>query len=59
MLHLICDDPISLFRALNFRNDLDVVDRLDDIYQVGTFVQINEMQDVGDKLRMLVMGHRR
>ena len=38
---------------------MDVVDRLEDIYQIGTFVQINEMQDVGDKLRMLVMGHRR
>ena len=32
---------------------------MDEIYDVGTFVQIHEMQDLGDKLRMIVMGHRR
>jgi Lon-like ATP-dependent protease len=26
---------------------------------VGTFVQIHELQDLGDKLRMIVMAHRR
>ncbi|XP_013918433.1 PREDICTED: lon protease homolog, mitochondrial [Thamnophis sirtalis] len=26
---------------------------------MGTFVQIHEMQDLGDRLRMIVMGHRR
>ena len=36
-----------------------MVERLDDIYSVGCFVQITEMQDLGDKLRMLVMAHRR
>ena len=32
---------------------------LDEIYSVGTFAQIREVQDLGDKLRMVVMGHRR
>lgn len=36
-----------------------MADSLDDIYSTGTFVQIHEMQDLGDKLRMIVMGHRR
>ena len=37
----------------------DVVKNLSDIYPVGTFVQIHELQDLGDKLRMIVMAHRR
>ncbi|XP_028259887.1 lon protease homolog, mitochondrial [Parambassis ranga] len=40
-------------------NDSDVVESLDAVYTTGTFVQIHEMQDLGDKLRMIVMGHRR
>lgn len=40
-------------------NESDVADTLEDIYSTGTFVQIHEMQDLGDKLRMIVMGHRR
>uniref|UniRef100_A0A8C8HF97 Lon protease homolog, mitochondrial n=1 Tax=Oncorhynchus tshawytscha TaxID=74940 RepID=A0A8C8HF97_ONCTS len=42
-----------------FSNETDVVESLDAIYNTGTFVQIHEMQDLGDKLRMIVMGHRR
>lgn len=40
-------------------NESDLVEDLNEIYQMGTFVQIHEMQDLGDKLRMIVMGHRR
>lgn len=36
-----------------------MVESLDAVYNTGTFVQIHEMQDLGDKLRMIVMGHRR
>lgn len=32
---------------------------MDQVHSVGTFTQINEIQDLGDKLRMIVMGHRR
>lgn len=55
-----------LFLFVSFRsvsvfcsNESDVAESLDDIYSTGTFVQIHEMQDLGDKLRMIVMGHRR
>ncbi|XP_055956422.1 lon protease homolog, mitochondrial [Patella vulgata] len=40
-------------------NEAEVVKKMDDIYQVGTFVQISEMQDLGDRLRLIVTGHRR
>lgn len=40
-------------------NESDVADSLEDVFSTGTFVQIHEMQDLGDKLRMIVMGHRR
>lgn len=48
-------DVLSLSRS----NESDVVESLDAVYATGTFVQIHEMQDLGDKLRMIVMGHRR
>ncbi|CAF0744003.1 unnamed protein product [Didymodactylos carnosus] len=32
---------------------------LDEVYNVGTFVQIHEVHDMGDRLRMIVMAHRR
>lgn len=51
-----CEYLLCLF--LN-SNESDVVEDLNEIYQMGTFVQIHEMQDLGDKLRMIVMGHRR
>ena len=41
------------------RNELEVVKKLDDVYSVGTFVNITEMHDMGDKLRMYIQGHRR
>ncbi|XP_033634423.1 lon protease homolog, mitochondrial-like [Asterias rubens] len=39
--------------------DTEVIEDLDKVYPLGTFVQIHEMQDLGDRLRMIVMGHRR
>ncbi|OQV18414.1 Lon protease-like protein, mitochondrial [Hypsibius exemplaris] len=41
------------------KSDDAIIKSLDDIYPVGTFVQIHEMQDHGDKLRMVVLAHRR
>ncbi|XP_025077130.1 lon protease homolog, mitochondrial-like isoform X1 [Pomacea canaliculata] len=49
----------GVFLKKDEMNEKEVVDSLDDIYRVGTFVQITEMQDLGDRLRMLVMAHRR
>jgi len=40
-------------------SDKELIYALDDVYQVGTFVQIQEMQDTGDKLRIIITGHRR
>ena len=37
----------------------EVVNDVADVYPVGSFVQIMEMQDLGNKLRMVVMSHRR
>lgn len=40
-------------------NDKEVVEKLDDVYPVGSFAQIQEIQDMGDKLRLVVVAHRR
>ncbi|XP_067128852.1 lon protease homolog, mitochondrial [Centruroides vittatus] len=40
-------------------SDDEVMEKLDDLYPVGTFVQIHELQDLGEKLRMIVMAYRR
>ncbi|ODM97770.1 Lon protease, mitochondrial [Orchesella cincta] len=39
--------------------DKDIVHSLQDVHNVGTFCSIIEMQDLGEKLRMIVMAHRR
>ncbi|KAK2815992.1 hypothetical protein Q5P01_026459 [Channa striata] len=49
----------GVFLKRDDNNESDVVESLDAVYTTGTFVQIHEMQDLGDKLRMIVMGHRR
>ena len=42
-----------------FSNDSEVAGSLSDIYPVGVFVQIHELDDLGKKLRLIVMAHRR
>ncbi|KAM5193419.1 lon protease homolog, mitochondrial [Mantella aurantiaca] len=49
----------GVFLKKDDNNESDLVGSLDEIYHTGTFVQIHEMQDMEDKLRMIVMGHRR
>ncbi|XP_051979959.1 lon protease homolog, mitochondrial-like [Xyrauchen texanus] len=49
----------GVFLKKDDTNESDVVESLEAVYHTGTFVQIHEMQDLGDKLRMIVMGHRR
>lgn len=36
-----------------------MINDLSEVFNVGTFVQIHELQDLGDKLRLVVMAHRR
>ena len=42
-----------------FRDDSQIITDLSEVHSVGTFVQIHEMQDLGTKLRLVVMAHRR
>lgn len=42
-----------------YSNDKEVVSTVQDLHDIGTFCNIIELQDVGDKLRMIVMAHRR
>lgn len=49
----------GVFLKKDDSNDKEVVERLDDLHRVGTFVQIHEVEDMGDRIRMIVMAHRR
>lgn len=50
----------GVFLKKDENNKNDTVDNLSEVYNVGTFVEIKELQDLGDKgLRMILMGHRR
>ena len=49
----------GVFMKKSDTNTSELVSNLDDIYSVGTFVQIHELQDLGDRIRMIVMAHRR
>ncbi|GIX69368.1 lon protease homolog, mitochondrial [Caerostris extrusa] len=42
-----------------FESETDVAEKVDDIYNIGTFVQIHELQDFGKSIRMVVMAYRR
>lgn len=50
---------VGIFLRKEPEREDDVVNSLDEIYKIGTFSQIQEIQDLGDKLRMIVVGHRR
>lgn len=50
---------VGLFLKKDDENNHDVVAKLSDVYEIGTFAQIQEMQDLGDKLRLVVTAHRR
>ncbi|KAJ9594735.1 hypothetical protein L9F63_013945, partial [Diploptera punctata] len=49
----------GIFLKTNEENESDIVNNLTEVYSVGTFAQIHEMQDLGDRLRLVVMAHRR
>ena len=40
-------------------SDKETITELDEIFSVGTFVSISEMHDAGDRLRLIISGHRR
>ncbi|KAL5287438.1 LONP1 family protein [Megaselia abdita] len=50
---------VGVFMKKDNENEAEVVQKIDDVYGVGTFAQIQELQDLGDKLRLVVVAHRR
>ncbi|CAH8659068.1 unnamed protein product [Dicrocoelium dendriticum] len=49
----------GVFLKKSSADQSDVVKSLDELHRIGTFVQIPEWDDLGQKIRMLVIGHRR
>ncbi|XP_024081495.1 lon protease homolog, mitochondrial-like isoform X1 [Cimex lectularius] len=49
----------GIFLKKNEENEKQAITNIDEVYKVGTFAQIHEMQDLGDRLRLVVMSHRR
>lgn len=49
----------GVFMKKDESNESEVVNSVDELHSVGSFCQIHELQDLGDKLRMIVMAHRR
>uniref|UniRef100_A0A1X7SDE9 Lon N-terminal domain-containing protein n=1 Tax=Amphimedon queenslandica TaxID=400682 RepID=A0A1X7SDE9_AMPQE len=47
------------FLKKNDNNEADVITNLDDIYNIGTFVQITEFQEFNNRMRLIIQGHRR
>jgi ATP-dependent Lon protease len=50
---------VGIFMKRDEENEHEIVNKVDDVYTIGTFAQIQEMQDLGDKLRLVVTAHRR
>jgi len=49
----------GIFVKKDDENTEEVVESLSDLYSTGTFAQIVELQDLGKRLRMVLMAHRR
>ncbi|KAL6425993.1 hypothetical protein ACFW04_008939 [Cataglyphis niger] len=50
---------VGVFLKKTDENEAEIVQNLDDIYSIGTFAQIHEVQDLGNRLRLVIMAHRR
>ncbi|XP_011257250.1 lon protease homolog, mitochondrial isoform X2 [Camponotus floridanus] len=50
---------VGVFLKKNEENEAEIVQNLDDIYPIGTFAQVHEIQDLGNRLRLVIMAHRR
>ncbi|KAH1005202.1 hypothetical protein HUJ04_006231 [Dendroctonus ponderosae] len=49
----------GIFLKKSEENESEVVNNVEDVFKVGVFAQIHEMQDLGERLRLVVMAHRR
>ncbi|XP_029664624.1 lon protease homolog, mitochondrial isoform X2 [Formica exsecta] len=50
---------VGVFLKKTEENEAEIVQNLDDIYSIGTFAQVHEVQDLGNRLRLVIMAHRR
>lgn len=50
---------LGVFMKKDSENESELVENLEEVYHYGTFAQIQELQDLGDKLRIVVVAHRR
>lgn len=50
---------VGIFLKKDDENKKEVVEKISDVYEYGSFAQIQELQDLGDKLRVVVTAHRR
>uniref|UniRef100_A0A2M4BCG1 Lon protease homolog, mitochondrial n=1 Tax=Anopheles marajoara TaxID=58244 RepID=A0A2M4BCG1_9DIPT len=50
---------VGIFLKKDDENPNEVMEAVKEVYDVGTFAQIQEMQDLGDRLRLVVTAHRR
>ena len=49
----------GIFVKKNDDNTEEIVNDINDLYPTGTFAQIVELQDLGSRVRMVLMAHRR
>ncbi|XP_054286467.1 lon protease homolog, mitochondrial-like isoform X1 [Macrosteles quadrilineatus] len=49
----------GVFLKRSEENDSQVVNNVNDVYSIGTFAQIQELHDMGERLRLVVLAHRR
>ena len=50
---------VGIFVKKDDDNTSEVVSSLEELYPVGTFAKVIELQDLGQKVRMVLMAHRR
>ncbi|XP_053671846.1 lon protease homolog, mitochondrial [Anopheles nili] len=50
---------VGIFLKRDDDNPNEVMETSKEVYNIGTFAQIQEMQDLGDRLRLVVTAHRR
>ena len=50
---------VGIFVKKDDENTAEVVSSLDELYPIGTFAKVVELQDLGQKVRMVLMAHRR
>lgn len=50
---------VGIFVKKDDENTAEVVADVEDLYPIGTFAKVIELQDLGQKVRMVLMAHRR